>query len=160
MIRARVCAALLLAGMCVLDGRAQTPGVPHAASLRGDIVSPICSSEAFAAGEIMGDLSGTFSIAFDCGSDGRIASGTWYIAVMGAGLDGVVTELGTIGGLVRSGSFESDSAGTFVSLRSVELAVTHGTGAYAVAASGTGTLQAASDPNGTPQFLGTVALSF
>ena len=159
MIRASVCAALLVTGMYAADGRAQTP-VPQTVSLRGAILSPICSSEAFAGGDVMGDVNGAFSIAFDCRSDGRISSGTWYLAVTSTAADGTVTELGSIGGIVRSGAFDADSAGTTIVLRGIELAVTQGTGVYAASASGTGTLEATADPSGAAQFLGTLALTF
>ena len=40
------------------------------------------------------------------------------------------------------------------------LAVTEGTGEYAGVESGSGSLDATSDPEGTPQFVGTIGLTF
>jgi len=152
--------AFVLAGAQVINVHGQTPGTWHRSSLRGGIVSPICSLDNFAAGDASGDLRGSFSIGFDCKDDGEIASGTWHLVVTGLGPDGAVEELGTISGVVLNGSFQAGSAGDRVVVRDVELAIRQGTGAYASVASGTGTLEATSDVNAAPQFLGTLGLSF
>jgi hypothetical protein len=151
--------AVVLAAAQVITVHGQTPGTWHDSSLSGGIVSPLCSLDTFAAGEASGDLSGSFAIAFDC-KDGEIASGTWLVVVKGPGPDGTVAELGTISGRVLNGSFQADSAGDLVIVRDVGLAITQGTDAYASVASGTGTLEATSDVNAAPQFLGTLRLSF
>jgi hypothetical protein len=157
--RALSFAAVVLAGAQVINVHGQTPGLWHASSLSGGIVSPICSSDNFATGDASGDLSGSFAVAFDC-KDGEIASGTWLVVVTGPGPDGTTAELGTISGRVLHGSYQADSAGNQVVVRDVELAITQGTDAYASVASGTGTLEATSDVNASPQFLGTLRLSF
>ena len=151
--------AVVLAGAQIINVHGQTPGSWHGSSLSGGIVSPICSSDNFAAGDASGDLSGSFSIAFDC-RDGAIAGGTWLVVVTGPGPDGAIAELGTLRGQVLHGSFQADSAGDLVVVSDVELAITQGTDAYAAVASGTGTIAATSDVNAAPQFLGTLRLSF
>lgn len=157
--RALSFAAAVLAAAQVISVHGQTPGIWHGSSLSGGIVSPICSSDNFATGDASGDLSGSFSIAFDC-KEGQIAGGTWLVVVTGPGPDGAIAELGTISGQVLHGSFQADSAGNQVVVRDVELSITQGTDAYASVASGTGTLEATSDVNAAPQFLGTLRLSF
>lgn len=154
---------LLLALIVVLgtvgeNVRGQTPA-EHASSLSGRIVSPICWSDDFAAGEASGDVAGSFSLAFDC-NDGGIGGGTWRVVVTGVGPDGNVEEVGTLGGRVLKGSFQADGAGNVLAVSGVELEITEGTGTYALVSAGTGTLEAVVDVNSVPQFQGTLRLSF
>jgi hypothetical protein len=140
-----------------VDARARS-GV-YGSQLNGTIQSPICSSDNFATGEATGDLAGSFAVAFDC-RDGAIAGGTWLILVEAQFADGTSEVRGTIRGRVVAGSFEADPDGRRVTLRNVTLAVTEGTGEYADIASGSGSLDASSDLQGTPQFIGRVGLRF
>jgi hypothetical protein len=150
-----VLAAAIGAQTVGLDAQSQAPR----ALLQGSIVSPVCSSDNFASGDVSGDLSGLFFVAFDC-EDGSISGGTWLIRVTAEAPDGATEVLGTIRGHVLHGSFESDSGGERVTVRDVTLAITEGTGEYTSIVSGTGSLEATSDPGGTPQFTGTLGLTF
>ena len=131
----------------------------HGSVLTGTIESPICWSENFASGEASGDLDGSFSVAFDC-AQGTISGGTWVIVVTTRAADGTSEVRATVRGRVLHGAFEADQEGQRVVMRDVALVVTEGTGDYAGIADGTGLLNAMSDPTGTPQFAGTIRLTF
>ena len=135
-------AAFVLAASQTSGVHGQAAGSSRASVLSGMIQSPICSSDNFASGDASGDLSGSFYVAFDC-RDGAISGGTWLILVTEEAPDGTLTLLGTIRGQVLNGSFEAD-----------------GTGEYASVMVGTGSLEATSDPDGAPQFQGTLGLTF
>jgi hypothetical protein len=150
--------ALVLAASQVSSIHGQTPE-SYGSVLTGTIQSPICSSDNFASGDAAGDLSGSFYLAFDC-QNGSISGGTWLILVTAAGPDGTTEILGTIRGQVLNGSFEPSGDGDGLVVRAVSLAVTEGTGLYAAIGGGTGSLDATSDPDGEPQFVGTLGLTF
>ena len=152
-------AATLLAASQVSSVYGQTEPASYASALSGMIQSPLCSSDNFASGDASGDLSGSFSLAFDC-QDGAISGGTWLVLVTADAPDGTTEILGTIRGQVLRGSFESDGDGARVIVRDVSLAITEGTGRYAGVVEGTGSLDATSDYEGAPQFVGTLGLSF
>lgn len=137
----------------------QTPAMSHASVLSGTIQSPICSSDNFASGGVSGDLRGSFFLAFDC-RDGSISGGTWLILVTTDGADGTTEIRGTIRGQVVNGLLERDTDGDRIAVRGVALAVTEGTGDYAGVGGGTGSLDATADPEGVPQFVGTIGLTF
>jgi hypothetical protein len=147
---------IALSQVSSVDARARSGA--YGSQLNGTIQSPICSSDNFATGEATGDLAGSFAVAFDC-RDGAIAGGTWLI-VVAAPSDSTNEVRGTIRGRVVTGSFEADPDGQRVTLRNVTLAVTEGTGDYAAVATGSGSLEASSDPQGTPQFVGKIGLRF
>ena len=149
-------AAILLAASQVGSVHGQTQTVSYGTALNGKVQSPICSSDNFATGDASGDLHGSFYLAFDCQA-GTIVGGTWLILVKS---DAPTPELlGTIRGQVLNGSFEVDHTDR-ITVHDVALAVTEGTGQYAGVAQGTGSLAATSDPGGTPQFVGTLGLTF
>ena len=151
-------AAFVLAASQVSSLHGQTAAMSHGGVLSGTIQSPICSSDNFASGEASGDLHGSFFLAFDC-REGSISGGTWLILVTTDGADG--TEIrGTLRGQVVDGSFERDSDGARIVVRGVALAVTEGTGEYAGVGGGTGSLEATADPEGDPQFVGMIGLTF
>jgi hypothetical protein len=151
--------AIVLATSQVNGVHGQTQSASHASVLSGTIQSPLCSSDNFASGDALGDLKGSFVVAFDC-QNGAIAGGTWLVLVTAEGPDGTTEILGTIRGLVRHGSFEADGDGERVIVRDVALSITEGTGLYAAIMEGTGSLDATSDPDGAPQFVGTLGLTF
>jgi len=151
-------AAILVAASQVGSVHGQTQTGSYATALSGKIQAPICSSDNFAAGEATGDLQGSFYLAFDCKA-GTIVGGTWLILVE-SGDPGGPEIVGTIRGQVVNGSFEVDQTTDRITVRDVELAVTEGTGQYAGVAEGTGLLAATSDPGSTPQFNGTLGLTF
>jgi hypothetical protein len=160
MMRIALCvAAFVLAASQVSSLHGQTAVMSHGSVLSGTIQSPICSSDNFASGEAAGDLHGSFFLAFDC-RDGSISGGTWLILVTTDGADGTTEIRGTLRGQVVDGSFERDSDGARIVVRGVALAVTEGTGEYAGVDSGTGSLDAKADPEGAPQFVGTIGLTF
>jgi hypothetical protein len=152
-------AAFVLAASQVSSLHGQTAAMSHGVVLSGTIQSPICSSDNFASGETSGDLHGSFFVAFDC-RDGSIFGGTWLILVTTEGADGMAEIRGTLRGQVVDGSFERDSDGARIVVRGVALAVTEGTGEYAGVGGGTGSLEATADPEGAPQFVGTIGLTF
>jgi hypothetical protein len=152
-------AAFVLASSQVSSLHGQTAAMSHASVLSGTIQSPICWSDNFASGEASGDLSGSFFVAFDC-TDGSISGGTWLIVLTADAPDGATEVRGTLRGRVLRGTFEADETGQQVILSDVSLAVTEGTGEYAAIESGSGSLDATSDPSGTPQFVGTIGLTF
>jgi hypothetical protein len=152
-------AAILVAlsQVTIADARARSGA--YGSQLNGTIQSPICSSDNFATGEAVGDLAGSFAVNFDC-RDGAIAGGTWLIVVTAETFDGTSEVRGMIRGRVVSGSFEADSDGRRVTVRNVTLSVIEGTGEYADISGGSGSLEAATDLRGTPQFVGTIGLRF
>jgi hypothetical protein len=153
-----VAAIVLLASQTGgVHGQAQTTS--YSTVLSGKIQSPICSSDNFAAGDASGDLHGSFYLAFDCNA-GTIVGGTWLILVESDPPGATPEVLGTIRGQVLNGSFEVDRTTNGITVHDVELSVTEGTGPYAGVAEGTGSLAATSDPGGTPQFVGTLGLTF
>ena len=158
-ILAFVLAAMVLAASQVSSVYGQTDPASYASALSGMIQSPLCSSDNFASGDASGDLSGSFVLAFDC-QNGAISGGTWLVLVTTAAPDGTTEILGTIRGQVLHGSFEPVGDGARVIVRGVSLAITEGTGLYAGLVAGTGSLDATSDPEGAPQFTGTLGLSF
>jgi hypothetical protein len=152
-------AAMALAASQVGIIHGQTLPDAYGTVLSGTIQSPICSSDNFASGEAAGDLHGSFFLAFDC-RDGSISGGTWLILVTTDGTHGTTEIRGTLRGLVVNGSFERDTDGARIVVRGVALAVTEGTGEYAGVGGGTGSLDATADPEGAPQFVGTIGLMF
>jgi len=152
-------AVIALAASPVGIVHGKTPSNAYGTILSGAIQSPICSSDNFASGEASGDLPGSFFLAFDC-RDGSISGGTWLILVTTEGADGTTEIRGTIRGQVLHGSFEPDGDGARVIVRDVSLSITEGTGLYAAIEEGTGSLEATSDLDGTPQFVGTLGLTF
>jgi hypothetical protein len=152
-------AATVLAASQVSSVYGQAESAFYASALSGMIQSPLCSSDNFASGDASGDLSGSFSLAFDC-QNGAISGGTWLVLVTAAAPDGATEILGTIRGRVLRGSFEADGDGARVIVRDVSLAIMEGTGRYAGVAGGTGSLDATSDAEGAPQFVGTLGLRF
>ena len=137
----------------------QTEPSSRATVLSGTIQSPLCSSDNFASGDASGDLAGSFYLAFDC-QQGAISGGTWLVLITAEAPDGTTEILGTIRGQVLHGSFEPDAGGSRVMIHDVSLAITEGTGLYAGLVAGTGSLDATSDPEGAPQFVGTLGLTF
>jgi hypothetical protein len=154
-------AALVLAASQVSSVYGQAAAAPtsHGSVLSGMIQSPLCSADTFASGDAVGDVSGSFFLAFDCQND-AIAGGTWVVLATADGPDGNTEIIGTIRGLVLHGSFERDGDGERVIVRDVALSITEGTGLYAAIVEGTGSLDATSDPDGAPQFVGTLGLTF
>jgi hypothetical protein len=152
-------AAILVAASQVGSVHGQTQPASYGTALSGKIESPICSSDNFASGDTSGDLHGSFYLAFDCKA-GSISGGTWLILVTNEAPDGMATVVGTLRGQVRNGTFRVDGEGDRVSVHDVELAVTEGTGQYANVVDGTGSLEATSDARHTPQFVGTLGLTF
>jgi hypothetical protein len=152
-------AAIVLAAAQVGSLHAQAQPASYGSVLTGKIESPICSSDNFASGDATGDLHGSFYLAFDC-RDGSILGGTWLILVKTDAPDGTAEVVGTIRGQVLQGTFQIDGNGDRVTVQSVELAITEGTGQYANVVEGTGSLAATSDVHGTPQFAGTLGLTF
>ena len=152
-------AAVVLVASQISGVHGQTQTASYGTVLSGKIQAPICSSDNFAAGEASGDFHGSFYVAFDC-KDGTIVGGTWLILVESDEPDAAPDIIGTIRGQVLNGSFEIDQSTDRITFHGVELAVTEGTGQYAGVAEGTGSLAATSDPGGTPQFAGTLGLTF
>jgi hypothetical protein len=152
-------AAFVLAASQVSSVHAQAEPASYASVLTGMIQSPLCSSDNFASGDASGDLTGSFYLAFDC-RDGAISGGTWLVLVTASAPDGTTEILGTIRGQVQHGTFEPAGDGARVIVRDVSLTVTEGTGLYAGLVDGTGLLDATSDPEGQPQFVGTLGLTF
>jgi hypothetical protein len=150
--------AACIALTTAVSSHAQTATSSFGSVLTGSIQSPICSSENFASGEATGDLRGAFYLAFDC-QDGAIFGGTWLILVTAEAADGTIEVRGSIRGQVMNGEFDTDAETGRITVRSVALIVTEATGEYATLAGGTGSLDATSDPAGTPQFVGTLGLS-
>jgi hypothetical protein len=151
--------AIVLAASQVSSVHGQTDPASYATVLSGMIQSPLCSSDNFASGDASGDLGGSFYLAFDC-QNGAISGGTWLVLVTAEAPDGTTEILGTIRGQVLHGSFEPDGDGARVIVRDVELSITEGTGLYAAVVEGTGSLDATSDPDAAPQFVGTLGLTF
>ena len=131
----------------------------YASVLSGSIEQSLCSSAGSASGSASGDLAGSFTVSLDC-SESAIAGGQWQITVKGAGPDGAEAELGTLSGSVVGGAVQADVAGGILTASDVKVSVTAGTGAYAAVTSGSGTLELIADPKGSPQFRGTLRLSF
>jgi len=152
-------AAIVLGASQVSSVHAQAQPSSYGTVLSGMIQSPICSSDNFASGEASGDLHGSFYLAFDC-QGGSIFGGTWLILVTAEGPGGTTEVLGTLRGQVKQGSFEADGRSARITVRDVVLAVTEGTGQYAAVVEGSGSLEAKSDPEGAPQFVGTLGLTF
>jgi hypothetical protein len=152
-------AAIVLVAAQVSGAHGQTQPASYGTALSGKIESPICSSDNFASGDASGDLRGSFYLAFDCQA-GTIVGGTWLILVTAEAPDARTEVVGTIRGQVLNGSFELDRENDRITVHDVELAVTEGTGQYASVGAGTGSLAATSDPQGTPQFVGTLGLTF
>ena len=152
-------AAVALAASSVGIAHGQAPANAYGTVLSGTIQSPICSSDNFASGDASGDLRGSFFLAFDC-RDGSISGGTWLILVTTDGADGTTEVRGTIRGQVVEGAFERDGGGARIVVHGVALAVTEGTGEYAGVSGGTGSLDATADPEGAPQFVGKIGLTF
>jgi hypothetical protein len=152
-------AALMLAASHVSSVHGQTQPASYGSALSGTIESPICSPDNFASGEASGDLHGSFYLAFDCKA-GSIFGGTWLIVVTTEAPDGTANVVGTIRGQVLNGAFQVDGDGARVTVQKVELAVTEGTGEYANVVEGTGSLAATSDTRSSPQFVGTLGLTF
>ena len=152
-------AAIVLVASQVSGVHGQTQPASYGTVLSGRIQSPICSSDNFASGDASGDLNGSFFLAFDCRA-GSIVGGTWLILVTADAPGSTPEVVGTLRGLVLTGSFEVDQTTNRITVHDVELAVTEGTGQYAAVAEGTGSLAATSDPGGTPQFAGTLGLTF
>jgi hypothetical protein len=150
--------AIALAAAQAVNLHANAPA-SYASLLSGSIISPICTSENFASGDTSGAFSGAFYVAFDC-VDGSIAGGTWLILVTTQDIDGTILVHGTIRGQVVGGLFEADATGERVTLQDVTLTITEGTGEFSSIAQGTGSLEATSDPEGEPQFVGTLGLTF
>ena len=152
-------AALVLAASQVSSVHGQAEPASYASVLSGTILSPLCSSDNFASGDAAGDLAGSFYVAFDC-QNGAISGGTWLVLITAGAPDGTTEILGTLRGQVLHGSFEPDGDGARIIVRGVSLTVTEGTGLYAGLVAGTGSLDATSDPEGAPQFVGTLGLTF
>ena len=152
-----LCVAALVFAASQVSGQISTAS--HASVLSGTVQSPICWSDNFAAGEASGDLRGSFFVAFDC-KDGAISGGTWLILLTVEAPDGTTEVRGMLRGRVLRGQFVSDETGRQVVLSDVSLEVIEGTGEYAAVASGSGSLDATSDLSGTPQFVGTIGLTF
>ena len=152
-------ATIVLAASQVSSVHGQTEPASYASVLSGMIQSPLCSSDNFASGDASGDLAGSFFLAFDC-QDGAISGGTWLVLVTAEAPDGTTEILGTVRGQVMHGSFEPDGDGARVIVRDVSLSITEGTGLYAAVVEGTGSLDATSDPDAAPQFVGTLGLTF
>jgi hypothetical protein len=152
-------AAIVLAASQVGTVHGQTQAASYGSVLRGQVQSPICSSDNFATGDAFGDLHGSFYLAFDCQA-GTIVGGTWLVLVTADAPGAAPDVLGTIRGQVLHGSFDVDPTTNRITVHSVELAVTEGTGQYAGVGEGTGSLAATSDPGATPQFTGTLGLTF
>ena len=152
-------AAILVAASQVDSVHGQTQPASYGTALSGKIESPICSSDNFASGDASGDLHGSFYLAFDCRAD-AIVGGTWLIIVTNESPDGTAEVVGTIRGQIVAGTFQVDGGGNQVSVHGVELAVTEGSGRYANVGGGSGSLEATSDARSTPQFVGTLGLTF
>jgi hypothetical protein len=152
-------AAILVAASQVGTVHGQTQPSSYGTLLSGKVESPICSSDNFASGAASGDFRGSFYVAFDCKA-GSIFGGTWLIVVTNEAPDGTAEIVGTLRGQVLHGAFQVDGSGDRVSVHDVELAVTEGTGQYANVVKGTGSLAATSDARSTPQFVGTLGLTF
>ena len=157
-VRVLSVAAVVFAAFQAGSLYAQDP-VARGSVLSGTIQAPICSSDNFASGDASGELSGQFFVAFDC-KDGTIAGGTWLVLVTTTLPDGTVEVRGTIRGQVLRGSFEADADGNQLIVRDVALEIVEGTGEYAAVMAGTGSLEAVADADITPQFTGTLALTF
>ena len=152
-------AAIVLAASQFGSVHGQTQATSYGTVLSGKIESPICTSDNFASGEASGDFHGSFYLAFDCKA-GAIFGGTWLILVTNETPHGTSDIVGTLRGQVLTGAFEVDKGGDRISVQGVELAVTEGTGRYANVVEGTGSLAATSDARSTPQFVGTLGLTF
>jgi hypothetical protein len=152
-------AAMVLAASQVSSVHGQTEPASYGSVLSGTIQSPICSSGNFATGDAAGALEGSFFLAFDC-REGSISGGTWLILLTSEGSGGTTDVRGTLRGQVLNGSFEVDGDSERLVVRGVSLAITEGTGEYAAVAGGTGSLDATSDPDAAPQFVGTIGLTF
>jgi hypothetical protein len=152
-------AAAVLAASHVSSVYGQAAPASHGSVLSGTIQSPLCSADTFASGDAAGDVSGSFFLAFDC-QDGTLTGGTWLVLVTADGPAGTTEILGTIRGQVLHGSFEPDGDGARVIVRDVSLSITEGTGLYAAIEEGSGSLDATADPDGAPQFVGTLGLTF
>ena len=152
-------AALVLAASHVSSVYGQAAPASFGSVLSGTIQSPLCSADTFASGDALGDVSGSFFLAFDC-QDGALTGGTWLVLVTADGPGGTTEILGTIRGQVLHGSFEPAADGAGVSVRNVSLSITEGTGLYAAIVEGTGSIDATADPDAAPQFVGTLELTF
>jgi len=152
-------AAVVLVAAQTVGVQGQAAGSSRSSVLSGMIQSPLCSSDNFASGDASGDLAGSFYLAFDC-QDGAISGGTWLVLVTAEASDGTTEILGTVRGQVMHGSFEPDGDGARVIVRDVSLSITEGTGLYAAVVEGTGSLDATSDSDAAPQFVGTLGLTF
>lgn len=158
-IRTAFFVVLLFAGMVDGTVQGQAPAASYATVLSGSIGPPLCTSAGVASGDAAGDLAGSFTVNFDC-NDTDIAGGEWRIVVKGAGPEGPDSELGTLSGRVVKGSYQTDADGGILTASAVEVAVTEGTGAYASVTTGNGTLEVIANPNASPQFQGTLRLTF
>jgi hypothetical protein len=152
-------AAMVLAASHVSSVYGQAAPASYGSVLNGTIQSPLCSADTFASGDALGDVSGSFFLAFDC-QNGALTGGTWLVLVTAEGPGGTTEILGTIRGQVLDGSFEPAGDGARVIVRDVSLSITEGTGRYAGIVEGTGSIDATADPDATPQFVGTLGLTF
>lgn len=154
---------LLLSATLVAAGLFFCVAVSRAATTYNDAVSAFQTAASEAEGvavvlNVTGDLPGMGKL-FIRREGGNVTGGTWTLTVLPPDADATASERGRLNGSVTGGTLSFNENGTLSGASAVKLSVEGGTGEHA-GASGTGTIDLASDPDNPSKLKGTLVLNF